>query len=540
MASEAPGGLASENGAVPDDAAPDDGFESLPPVSLLFLLAGAVRNLLLTLVALLTFSGGRPTGFVITLGIFMLPALLGAALRYLSFRFRFADDELHIREGILQRNERHVPYARIQNVDLVQNPVHRWLDVATVRLETASGGRPEASISVLPLDVVEDLRRRVFRQRGATRHGADGELGDEATRRSDDVHAADGHELARVPASELALLGLLSNKGMLVVAAAFGLLQQFGVFDDTERLEAWLGRLPALQSYFESIDPRAWTPWQIGLAFAAFVAVFTIITRLLSAAWMLFTLWDFRLGRHGDDLRTGYGLLTRITATIPRRRVQLLSFRESFLQERLRRASMQVETAGGGQAQGDEQGPGASRLWLAPMTPRSEVDRLTHEVLPTLELDAVEWRPIARRARSRLVRKGLVFVAVVTLLGTFTLAFWGLERWGLLGLALVPAVVVHATRFTRRTGWAITGDTVLFRSGAWGRQTSAVPFAKVQCVEIAQSLFDRRWGMARVRVDTAGAKLGGHRVDIPYLDTVNAHALARILAVEASRRTFRW
>ena len=55
-----------------------------------------------------------------------------------------------IRSGILFRNVRHLPYARIQNLDAVQNVFHRAFGMADVRVGTGGGAEPEARMSVLP------------------------------------------------------------------------------------------------------------------------------------------------------------------------------------------------------------------------------------------------------------------------------------------------------------------------------------------------------------------------------------------------------
>ena len=67
-----------------------------------------------------------------------------------------------IQSGLIFRNERHIPYARIQNLDAVQNVVHRLLRVIEVRVQTGAGAEPEATISVLPAAALDEMRRRVF------------------------------------------------------------------------------------------------------------------------------------------------------------------------------------------------------------------------------------------------------------------------------------------------------------------------------------------------------------------------------------------
>ena len=63
---------------------------------------------------------------------------------------------------------------------------------------------------------------------------------------------------------------------------------------------------------------------RIAIAVAAF-AVFLVVVRLISMIWALVRLYDFRLTRIGEDLRTEYGLFTRVTATVPLRRVQAIT-----------------------------------------------------------------------------------------------------------------------------------------------------------------------------------------------------------------------
>ncbi len=162
----------------------------LHPSSILFALAGSLRAFLVPAVLLVLTSGRSspgpsevggwgparwmnrwmPWNFEIAnwqfwLLLFLIPAMIAALARYFSFRLRYEGTELVISSGILFRNERHVPYARIQNLDAVRNVAHRLLGVAEVRVETGGGQTPEATISVLHETVFEEMRRRVFEGR---------------------------------------------------------------------------------------------------------------------------------------------------------------------------------------------------------------------------------------------------------------------------------------------------------------------------------------------------------------------------------------
>ena len=82
------------------------------------------------------------------------------------------------------------------------------------------------------------------------------------------------------------------------------------------------------------------------------------------------TLHGFRLLRAGDDLRLEYGLLTRVTATIPIHRIQALTIQEGPLHRLCGRVTIRVDTAGG-EGQGAAQ---AQRQRLAPILRRGEVE----------------------------------------------------------------------------------------------------------------------------------------------------------------------
>ena len=86
----------------------------LHPVSLLFQLGSIARRILLPAILVLFVSGGR--GLEVWLGLLFLPAGATAILSYWFYRYRLSEGELVIREGVLSRKERNIPYSRVQNV----------------------------------------------------------------------------------------------------------------------------------------------------------------------------------------------------------------------------------------------------------------------------------------------------------------------------------------------------------------------------------------------------------------------------------------
>ncbi len=70
-----------------------------------------------------------------------LPVLLPYLyFRYHTLRYRLDAEGLSMSWGILFRREIHLTYARIQDIHLVSNLVERWLGLARIQIQTASGG----------------------------------------------------------------------------------------------------------------------------------------------------------------------------------------------------------------------------------------------------------------------------------------------------------------------------------------------------------------------------------------------------------------
>lgn len=466
--------------------------------------------------------GGLPAGWEIWLLVPLVPAVIASALRYLTFRLRYDSHELVIRSGLLFRNERHVPFAKVQNLDAMQNAVHRLLGVVEIRMQTGGGREDEARLSVLPLAAFEEMRQRVF-------EGRAGAVTTTPAEAAQPHSSAAPVTLLHLPGRELLLCGFLENKGMILIGAAYGLAWESGLVggfwerlggERTYRLVAGL---------FEGKGVPIAT---LAIALGGLAALLLAI-RVASMAWAFIRLFDFRLLRVGEDLRTEFGLLTRVAATIPVRRVQTITVTQGPLHRWLARASVRVETAGRG---GSQAGGHRDREWLAPLIRLQALPGLLAEIVPGFDWSSVAWQPVHSRAFRRAVKPALIIAGLAGVSCVVTIG-----RSGVLLLPLLLSWMVLATRrHVRHLGWAEHVEVVLLRSGWLRRQVTLARVNKIQSVTVYQSPFDRRAAMARVRVDTAGAGAASHRVDIPFLDRRAASALAERLAAQAASTEFTW
>jgi putative membrane protein len=90
--------------------------------------------------------------------------------RYHTMRYKFTDDGISMSWGILFRREIIVNYARIQDIHLRSNLVERWLGLARILVQTASGSGG-AEMTIEGIKEFEALRDFLYhRMRGVKDH----------------------------------------------------------------------------------------------------------------------------------------------------------------------------------------------------------------------------------------------------------------------------------------------------------------------------------------------------------------------------------
>ena len=519
--------------------------------SLLFRLFPLLKAFLVP--ALLVFFVSSSGRWQLWLPIVILPAFLIEWYRLRTLRYRLTAEELVITTGRWFRGERHIPYTRIQNIDLVQGPLHRLFDVGEVRLETASGSGAEATLVVLSRSAERDLRDAVARGRHAAgvansgvavtgkmedmdEMGAAGIAGSAAMVEVDGMTGA--LEAPAVPApapppllalnfGELARIAVDPGRSLIPLGVLFGLAWEFDLFD----------RFHVRQRIGDWVDSGGFGyGWLDGLlvAIAAFVAL-TIFS--LIGTTLMFHSFELRLV--DDQFRIRRGLLTKVRATVPRRRIQLVSVHESLIHRWMKRVRVRVGTAGKGGVEGENK---QEESWLAPLVPKRELPDLLRHIEPRLAGEAPQWRAFPRaalhRARRQAVRIGVILAAVLALVWRYTDELPDASLW------LTPAPLVllwwKAGFSHRHRAFALDGPRIALRDGWLTRRTSFMLMEKVQSVDLNHSFFDRRWRQASLHVDSAGGGSTGHQFSLQRLGFDLAEALQDEIVQRAENSRFRW
>lgn len=508
-------------------AAPEGNVVKLPPVlpvvsghlhplTLVVALFTTIRNLLLpALFMLIT----RTEGWLGLILLFVVGlSLVGALVRYFTFTYRIQGGELITRQGVLERRERNIPLTRVQDLRIEQGLVHRLLGVVDLHVETAGGQGAEASLSVLSRRDAELLRRAMFEQVSVA--GAE---------RETELRGMEGRTLRRLRAVDLVLAGLTSNQVasvLVLVFAGWQFLDRMLPSDTYQRMASQLA-----SSIERWVEQGAHADWVLVLAAGVLLLV---VGLSISVIGSLVLFHNFTLSLRGEDLHRNYGLLTRRSSSLPRRRIQLLQIQESWMRRWFRLATLRVDTAGSrmpDQNQGRE-----GRDVLLPVVPRAEVEPLLPVLFPDLDDPAPDWHDVSRCAIRRGTTKGAIVCALLALLSAATQQWRWTAFWPL--VLVLPIYVINILQY-KHLGYTISERFFRTRRGWLSRMTHVVPIRNTQAMIVRQTPFDRRFSVATLLVDTAGQAFTGGGPRLRNIPAAEAVEVARAVASRAARTRYR-
>ena len=445
------------------------------------------------------FSGGMDFSLYLILGAIVV--VVGSAvwgfLSWRATRYWTSGGAFHLRQGVLQKNERTIPLEHVQSVDTVQGIIQRIFQVVEVRIETAGGGTTDTDASLSALDrAAADLLRDEL----------------EGVRPEPD-EKGEGVEpgptvLRRLGTKELLVAGATSGQiGVALSLVAIG--SQFLDNLVSERL---------FERVYETVAPGS----VLGLALIALAV--GIFAWLLAIGGTVLSYAGFTLSREGDFLYIKRGLLEKREATIPLARIQAVRISEGILRQPFGLCLLRVESAGYGAGTEDV----SVSTTIFPLLPRGEAVGLLKEAAPEFAVEP-ELRPLPRRSLRRYVFRSTIFFLLFAIVAGLLLAF-SLDSV-LAGFAFLPLVIpaaLYGWLRWRAAGWEVVEDRLVARSRSLGRTTSIAPRRRLQSRSVVRSPFQRRARLAtfRVRVASSG---GGTEIQVVDLESASAFGLLRLL-----------
>ena len=435
-------------------------------------------------------------------------ALVGWGYSALAWRmttFAIGPETVHLRRGILFRQQRHARLDRLQSVDIRQPLVARFFGLCELTLETAGGTDSGVAIGFLQGSDADELRAELLARAAGLKVARTGSAAVGRAHPASDAVAAPAGPGPDGQAQDAGQPGrpqdgVQAPGGSLGGAAAPTTLEA----PQVPVLNVPLGRLIA--SVVRSGAMITLLLWGVGvlvvmIATGEFAVISASLPAVLGAGGYLFGRltgeFDFRVAISPDGVRLRHGMLETRSQTIPPGRVQAVRLVQSVLWRGRDWWRVQVNVAGyGGESE-------EKNSVLLPVGTREEALTVLSLVLPDLGVDEPR----------RILDAGLD------------------------GDSRTESSYVTAPRRTRildpvawrRNGFTVTGRALLLRRGRMVKILDVVPHERTQSLGLSQGPLQRRLGVASFQVHSTE---GPVHPEAPHLDADDA---ARLMAEQATR-----
>ncbi len=492
------------------------------PIAVLFLAWRFVKNLgMVNLgIALVFLFSGRLSLALLGAGAAAAVAgLVIAVVAWWRFIFVVQGDELLIKKGAINQERLTIPLDRVQSVAINQKFLNRLIGLVSASVDTAGSSEAEFEIDAIERPKAEALQRLVAGHHRAAAPSTSTVLDNEqlgtdgpapvasaapgAPVETDVIRRTIG-DLVRVGATGWPWAGLVALAPIAAVA------------DD-------------LSSYlpFDSLDPEAFgydVPSEFGGELVGFIvaAAFAIgiAISLLGAALQtlreVVSNWDLRLIRTETGLRRTAGLFSTTSKASTLSRIQSLQTDQTPQQKVFGVRKLTLQTIGDGDIGVPVLADGELGDIRSIVFGKSDPPPLDREISPAFIFLSVRG-------------------VLIPVIPATALAYFNFGPWALLLLLIVPIRWLAARRQLRLRRWSIADNRIAESYELVNSHTAELDLIKAQTVSVSRSFFERRRGLATVRINTAEGHLA-----VPLIGSTEAEAVRdRVLfAVESDRRSF--
>lgn len=454
------------------------------PLTLVFeLIMSFVRQWKLVAFAIfLRFSGGGSGDFMDNLLSLLIGclAIVSAAFAYFTVRFGFEENSfLYKIQTPWKKEEKLIPLDRIQEVEFKRNLLHKALGLVEIEINTGSAkAESEVALSSLRMEDAVALRREIFARRGKEAPKSISEV------KPDQI-------IFQASWKHLILAGLGSNAALLIVASAFGLMQELDRGN----------RSGTMQKVLESL--RFLDPTKNIFGFVLAVIGLFLVGWIFGIGRSVVSLYGFTLVRDGDRLVRRSGLFNETQKSSPINRIQGIEIEEKLIHRMLNLAQIKV-----GFTMGTKRGEDAAEH-LCPIIERDLAPTITDLVYPELKLPT-EFG-LTRPAKTlfwRYAYSGIIFYGLILFALRFLPQFQQIGTI-IVGILFLRMLIDDALK-ARQFGWLIDDDFLILQQGGFRLTMTVVPLKGAQKVVLHQSFFQEKMGLCDISLGTASVGVGSN------------------------------
>lgn len=469
-------------------------FQRAHPATFFVVLAGIARKYLIPgLIVLFVGSRWRGESLIIW---FAIPAALYSLYQFFFLKLAITDEQLIIKEGLLGRSLRRIPFSKIQSIETQRNLIHQLFNIDDIFIHTGAGQEAEAALSAFSHDVTLRLKQR-HKQGQCSQE--EPETAPSLTWKTEPHH--------------LIGYGFAFNHGMVILALVFGAAWQLDLID---------GLTDLFRMIYHDLEGNG--PMFVGLI-AITIAASWLLLRLCSVLWALIMFHGFTFEKERDHFHLSFGSIFHRNMSLPGKRFHVISVEEKVWHRKLACTTISARTAGtwaGDHDDDDEEEKKLmNKLILHPFADAKETNALIEELTGDRYWKEQDWQRLDPSAFKREIKPNLLIAISIGALVTSIFKLWSLLFWPF----ILAGAFYHTWVVIKHTGYAMTDHGFWLCTGYLNKQWRFVSFGHMQTVSLVESFFDMRKDAARIMIDAPSAIFSEQAIEVPYLPKPQAEAV---------------
>lgn len=422
-------------------------------------------------------------------------------LAYYRFYFYVEEEELIIEKGIFQKTKLNIPFDRIQTVNFLQNPVHQLFNVVSLEVDTAGSNAKEFMITALEREKAEAIRSYLIAQKKETNPAESTEDDSDGYRNQESVtYQAEEKLLFNLSINDLLKLGVGQNHLRsvgLIIAALFGLYQIVGDALGEKKTNKVLGEYLGFE-------------WQeIVTTLLMILPVVLFIAFFITLIQTSIRYFNLRLYRTENGFKTIAGLFNRQEKSATLEKIQWVRWSTNPLMKLFKQYKLQMAAASSTVA-------AQQQSLFIPGCYDAHIETVQEAHFPA-------WSQLKKTTYGispLVIRRRFLFLGILPLSIFLFLSYFNGNPIAWLSLLWLPLIYWLSVRYHRKWKFHISAEGLRTDKGVFGEQATLLQYYKIQSVQIRQTPYQRRKGLANIDFFTAAGRAG-----IPYIDLEIAQQL---------------
>ena len=437
--------------------------------------------------------------------LILLIALFTAALtviefKYFTFQFDFNKNDFIVKKGFLKKTKLSVPLNKIQQINLNQNFIHKFLNLYEIQMDTAGSDSKEVSIKAVKEDIAFEIK----------------DFTDFLKEKNIDIDLEKSNESKSLEIDFYTLIktGLTSRYFQtlgFIIALFFGALEYLDALG--------INFIPSFSSFIKNGN----------FGFIA-ILVYTILIFLAVFATNLIStiikFYKFSASKTNNNLSVSYGLISTKTILMNPDKVQVFSFTQNWIQKKIDLCNIIIYQASSNMNISSDKSKEGSKVNI-PGANSSDKKTIFEFIYKSFDDNEFIIKPNIRKFSVNFFLIGVIP----------SILFFGINHFFELLSSLnyimiqtiyLAVILFVSYRLYKNNIMSVSKNFIKVQSGFWDITTKIIEIHKIQSIVIDQEIWYKKLNLANLTLCTAGGMIRFSYMDYFILRKITDNFLFKV------------